>query len=72
MAATGTLLYLCLLSHLIGNLQIYLGREQINACAAFLHSHYAMLWVARIGLLAAVELTLRLASNCGGWDHTGE
>jgi len=54
MAASGALLYLYVLSHLIGNLQIYRGREQINAYAAFLHSHYAMLWIARILLLAAV------------------
>ncbi|HYL38663.1 MAG TPA: hypothetical protein VEV17_22285 [Bryobacteraceae bacterium] len=60
MAATGTLLYLYVLSHLIGNLQIYLGREQINAYAVFLHSHYAMLWTARTLLLAAALIHIVL------------
>ena len=54
MAVTGVFLYLYVLSHLIGNLQIYLGREEINAYARFLHSHYAMLWTARVMLVAAV------------------
>jgi succinate dehydrogenase / fumarate reductase, cytochrome b subunit len=56
MAITGVFLYLYVLSHLIGNLQIYLGREEINAYARFLHSHYAMLWTARILLLTAVVI----------------
>ncbi|MGP0073492.1 MAG: succinate dehydrogenase cytochrome b subunit [Bryobacteraceae bacterium] len=60
MAVTGTLLYLYVLSHLIGNLQIYLGREQINAYAVFLHSHYAMLWTARSLLLAAILIHIML------------
>ncbi|HOI09625.1 MAG TPA: succinate dehydrogenase cytochrome b subunit [Myxococcota bacterium] len=69
MAITGVLLFLYVLAHMAGNLQIYLGAERINAYAAFLHSDTALplLWGARIVLgaalvlhiLAAVQLTVQ-------------
>ncbi len=57
-AVTGLLLCLFLAGHLAGNLLIYAGREAFNDYAAFLHSmlHGAGIWIARIGLLAAVTL----------------
>ncbi len=54
MAVTGLTLYLYVLGHLLGNLQVYLGRDQINGYARLLHSHSVLLWIARALLLAAV------------------
>lgn len=54
MAGTGVILVLYIIGHLLGNLQIFLGPEQMNAYAAFLHSQPGLLWTARIVLLAAV------------------
>ncbi|MDQ2947574.1 MAG: succinate dehydrogenase cytochrome b subunit [Acidobacteriota bacterium] len=54
MAVTGLTLYLYVLGHLLGNLQVYLGRDQINGYALLLHSHSVLLWTARVLLLAAV------------------
>lgn len=56
MAVTGVILFGYVLAHLLGNLQIYLGPEQINRYAEFLHSNPSLLWVARIVLLTAVIL----------------
>jgi len=53
-AVTGALLFAYLVAHLIGNLQIFAGPERINAYAHLLHSQPALLWVARLVLLAAV------------------
>ncbi|MGE5569711.1 MAG: succinate dehydrogenase cytochrome b subunit [Rhodospirillales bacterium] len=54
MAGTGVILVLYIIGHLLGNLQIYAGPEQMNQYAAFLHSQPGLLWTARIVLLAAV------------------
>ena len=67
MAVTGIILVLYVVAHMLGNLQIYIGAEQIDAYARFLHSKPALLWVARSVLLfcvavhtvAAVQLWLR-------------
>lgn len=56
MAATGFILFGYVLVHLVGNLQIYLGPGPINRYAEFLHSMPALLWFARLVLLAAVAL----------------
>ncbi len=57
MAVTGVILFGYLVAHLLGNLQIYTGNPaNINAYAEFLHSKPAVLWGARIVLLAAVIL----------------
>lgn len=55
-AVTGLALIGFLAGHLVGNLLIFTGREAFNEYAEFLHSvgHGAGIWVARIGLLAAV------------------
>lgn len=39
MAITGLALYLYVLGHLLGNLLIYMGPDQINGYAQLLHSH---------------------------------
>lgn len=56
MAATGLALFLFVLLHLIGNLQIFLGREAINRYGHFLQSNMEVIWPARIGLLVLVFL----------------
>ena len=61
MAVTGAGLLLFVISHMLGNLQIYLGQEAINAYAAFLHSMPELLWTARLGLLGAVVLHIYCA-----------
>ncbi len=64
-ALTGLAMLGFLIGHLVGNLQIFLPPEHINKYAAFLKSLGELLWIARIGLLAAVVLhvffTIQLA-----------
>jgi succinate dehydrogenase / fumarate reductase cytochrome b subunit len=56
MAITGLALFLFVIAHMAGNLQIFLGRGAINSYAAFLKSKPGLLWSARAGLLALVIL----------------
>ena len=59
MAVTGVMLFGYVLSHLLGNLQIYSAdAQQINRYAAFLHNpaNVGALWGARTVLLLAVAL----------------
>ena len=56
MAVTGVALFGYVIGHLLGNLQIFEGPDALNSYAHFLHSHEGALWVARVGLLAAVAL----------------
>lgn len=51
-AITGAGLFGFVIAHMLGNLQIFLGRETLNAYAAFLKSTPELLWTARLGLLA--------------------
>jgi len=56
MAITGFLLFLFVIVHLLGNLQVYLGPEPMNAYAALLKSRPALLWTARAGLFIIAVL----------------
>ena len=58
MAVTGVILFGYVLAHLLGNLQIYAGPDQINKYAAFLHNpaNTGILWGARCFLLLAVGM----------------
>ena len=56
MAVTGMMLFGFVVSHLLGNLQFYLGRETMNHYAVTLRSMPGLLWPARAGLLLAVIL----------------
>jgi succinate dehydrogenase / fumarate reductase cytochrome b subunit len=51
MAISGLALFAFVVGHLLGNLQIFLGPEKINAYGYFLHSSPGLLWSARLGLL---------------------
>jgi succinate dehydrogenase / fumarate reductase cytochrome b subunit len=60
MAVSGVLLVLFIIAHMAGNLHVFEGREEMNAYAAGLRSfgepllpHESLLWVMRIGLIAA-------------------
>lgn len=56
MAITGVGLFVFVIGHLVGNLQIFLGPESINRYGHFLQTTPEILWPARIGLLAFVIL----------------
>ncbi|MDQ6630441.1 MAG: succinate dehydrogenase cytochrome b subunit [Verrucomicrobiota bacterium] len=56
MAITGALMFVFVIAHLIGNLQIFLGREAINRYGYFLQSNLELIWPARIGLLVLIVL----------------
>ena len=67
MAVTGVGLFGFVIVHMIGNLQVFLGPDALNAYAVFLKSKPTLLWGMRTGLFAivflhiltAVQLTLR-------------
>ena len=56
MAASGLVITGWLAGHLSGNLLIFAGADAMNAYAAWLHATPAMLWGARVALLAATVL----------------
>src|SRR6201996_4370595 len=56
MAVTGSILFLFVIGHLVGNLQIFEGREKLNAYGHFLHSIGELLWPVRIILILCVVL----------------
>lgn len=72
MAATGLLLYGFVIAHMIGNLQVYLGPEAINAYGEFLQHflHGQGIWIARLTLLVAVGLHLwaAISLTLGNWS----
>jgi succinate dehydrogenase / fumarate reductase cytochrome b subunit len=53
MAITGFILFGYVAIHMLGNLQIFMGPDQINAYAKALKGNVALLWVARLVLLTA-------------------
>lgn len=61
MAVTGLGLYLFVIVHMAGNLQIYLGEDKINSYAHFLKANAGPLWVARLALLGMVGLHITTA-----------
>ncbi len=69
MAVTGFCLFVFVIGHLAGNLQIFLGREAINRYGYFLQSNPELLWPARVFLIVMLVLhiwsaiTLSLENN---------
>ena len=67
MALTGLALFLFVVGHLVGNLQIFVGRQAINDYADFLKNSGPLLWTARLGLLmllvAHVDSALRVTAR---------
>lgn len=56
MGLTGFILFAFVVGHMMGNMQIYAGADRFNAYGHFLHGVPELLWIVRIGLLAAVGL----------------
>ncbi len=64
-AATGVVLILFVIGHLLGNLQIFLGPDWINGYSVHLHDLGPLLWLIRafllVVVLAHIYYTIRLA-----------
>jgi succinate dehydrogenase / fumarate reductase, cytochrome b subunit len=56
MAVSGLALFGFVIAHMLGNLQIFLGPEPLNAYGEFLKSKPGLLWAARLGLFLMVVL----------------
>lgn len=56
MAISGFVLFLFVIVHLVGNLQVFLGPEAINRYGNFLQSNIELLWPARIFLICMIGL----------------
>lgn len=63
MAVSGLVMLLYLVAHMLGNLKVFFGPDELNGYAAWLRTlgepflrHEWFLWLARVGLLAAVVL----------------
>lgn len=56
MAVTGLILIGFITGHMIGNFHVFGSPEELNGYAHFLQSLGPVLWIVRIGLLAAVGL----------------
>ncbi len=69
MAVTGFFLFAFVVGHLVGNLQVFGGREMINRYGHFLQSNLELVWPVRFILLAFLVLhiwaaiTLSLENN---------
>ena len=56
MAISGCVLFLFVVGHLLGNLQVFLGPEAINRYGYFLQSNVELLWPVRLFLILMVVL----------------
>jgi succinate dehydrogenase / fumarate reductase cytochrome b subunit len=56
MAVTGIIMVAYLITHVLANLLVFQGPEQINTYSRFLHGTGGALWMARLVLLAALVL----------------
>lgn len=56
MAVTGAMMFLFIIGHVLGNLQIFEGPAKLNAYGHFLHSIGEILWIVRIVLIVAIIL----------------
>ncbi len=56
MAISGAVLFLFVVGHLIGNLQVFMGAKRFNSYAELLRVEPALLWTVRIVLLLMVIL----------------
>src|SRR5438309_4167409 len=56
MAGSGFILFLFVIGHLAGNLQVFLGEEAINRYGHFLQSNPELIWPARLFLLLMIGL----------------
>jgi succinate dehydrogenase / fumarate reductase cytochrome b subunit len=62
MAVTGLILIGFVIGHLVGNLQIFQEPDHINGYGQFLHSLGAILWAARLVIIASVVIHIWAAT----------
>jgi succinate dehydrogenase / fumarate reductase cytochrome b subunit len=69
MAITGFVSFGYVVGHMVGNLQIFIGQDQINQYAEFLHSMGPMLWVVRAALICffAVHIWMGIQTKLENW-----
>ncbi len=60
-ALTGLVMFLFVIGHMIGNLQVFLGPEAINNYGALLHTSPELLWIIRLVLLSCLGLHVLFA-----------
>lgn len=60
LAASGAVLFGFVIAHMLGNLQVFLGRSAFNAYAESVKSNAAVLWGARSVLLVALVVHVTL------------
>jgi len=63
MAGSGAAMFLFVLGHLVGNLQIFLGPEPINRYGHFLQTNVELLWPVRIALVAIIFIHIWSATK---------
>src|SRR5207237_10911778 len=63
MALTGAALFGFVVAHLLGNLQIFLGPENLNRYGQFLQTTPELLWPARGGLILLAVLHILAAAQ---------
>jgi succinate dehydrogenase cytochrome b subunit len=63
MAVSGCVLFLFVVGHLLGNLQVFLGPEAINRYGHFLQSNLEIIWPARVVLLGMIGLHIWSAAR---------
>ena len=66
MGLTGFILFAFVVGHMLGNMQIYAGADKFNGYGHFLHGVPELLWMVRIGLLAAVGLHIWASIGLAG------
>ncbi|HEX4119940.1 MAG TPA: succinate dehydrogenase cytochrome b subunit [Verrucomicrobiae bacterium] len=63
MAGSGAVLFLFVIGHLAGNLQIFLGEESLNRYGNFLQTNLEVLWPVRIALLVIILIHIWSATK---------
>lgn len=63
MAASGFVMFLFVIGHLAGNLQVFIGPEAINRYGHFLQSNPELIWPARLFLLLMLVLHIWSAAK---------
>lgn len=63
MAVSGFVLFLFVVGHLVGNLQVFLGPEAINRYGHFLQNLGEGLWIVRLSLLVIIALHIWSATR---------
>jgi succinate dehydrogenase / fumarate reductase, cytochrome b subunit len=63
MAGSGAVMFLFVVGHLAGNLQMFLGPESINRYGDFLQTNVELLWPVRIALLAIIAIHIWSATK---------